>query len=87
MTSRRGVGAFKRKENAENDENGNETKDEKAKGGKKYRLRETDKRLSRARKITNGELLLLFCCCFYYKQDLSLQNVCIIGSFVGSVTV
>ena len=58
LTFRRGVGAFKRKENAENDENGNETKDEKAKDGKKYRLRETDKRLSRARKITNGKFLL-----------------------------
>jgi len=45
---RRGVGAFKSKENSENDENGNENKDEKTKGKKKYRLRETDKRLSRA---------------------------------------
>lgn len=62
---RRGGGAFQGKENVENDENGNENKAEgiKVEGTnvegkkieKKYKLRETDKRLSRATKISTGK--------------------------------
>ena len=57
---RRGTGAFETKGNYENDDIGNENKGDKVKEEKKYRLRETEKRLSRVAKISDGEFFLIY---------------------------